>query len=250
MLSTIIIEDEQLSAEKLHLLLSKVRKDIQVEAILSSVSESVKWLKNNKADLIFMDIHLSDGKALEIFQKLKVETPVIFTTAYDQYVLEAFKESGIDYLMKPIVTKDLERALNKFSYLRGDAYNIEVLDVFLTKLRNEGQKNFLVNSGKEIKIIPSQEISYFYAEDRSVYLVNSQGRKFLFNETLEKVHTNLPKFFCRVNRKVIVNLNQISSIENYTYGRLLITIDPKPGFDVIIPLERVNGFKNSIKNNR
>ncbi|MEM0941810.1 MAG: LytTR family DNA-binding domain-containing protein [Bacteroidota bacterium] len=251
MLKTIIIEDEVLSAEKLRFLIAKIRDDIEVEAILPSVADAVKWLKANKADLIFMDMHLRDGKALEIFQEIKVETPIIFTTAYDQYALEAFKEFGIDYLMKPIVAKDLERAFHKFDSLKGGAVNNdEMLNYLVNKLKDEGQKNFLVNSGKEIKIVPTKEIACIYADGKSVYLLNTDGLKYLMDTTLDKVSTLVPKFLFRANRKAIINLHRISSIENHTYGRLLVTLEPHPHFEIIVPLERVSGFKASITDKR
>lgn len=248
MLKTVIIEDEPLTAEKLSFLLFKIRNDVKVEAILPSIAESVNWLKTHHVDLIFMDMHLSDGNALEIFKQVKVEIPIIFTTAYDQYALEAFKEFGIDYLMKPIVMKDLERALHKFEYLKSSTFNNEKLDSFIDKLKDDGQKNFLVNTGKEIKVVPTSEISCFYAEEKSVYLINTEGRRFILDDTLEKIEQVVPKFFYRANRKVIINLNRISNIENHTYSRLFVKIDPQPQFDIIIPLERVSGFKASIIN--
>lgn len=245
MLKALIIEDEPLSAEKLSLLLLKTRNDIEIQTVISSVVESIKWLKKNKTDIIFMDVHLSDGKSFEIFEQVKIETPIIFTTAYDQYALEAFKEFGIDYLMKPIVLKDLKRALHKYEQIKGDTGN-EAIESLLKSIQNEGQENYLVNSGKEIKIIPSVDISCIYAEDKSIYLLNKEGHKYLMSDTLDKIEKDVPNFFFRANRKTIVNLNKIETIENYTYGRLLIKLVPHPSFDIIVPLERVSKFKSRI----
>lgn len=246
MLKALIIEDEPLSAEKLSLLLQKVRDDIEVQSVISSVAQSVKWLKKNKPDIIFMDVHLSDGKSFEIFKQVKIETPIIFTTAYDQYALEAFKEFGIDYLMKPIVLKDLKRAFHKYEQIKSSDHDHTAIESLLKSIQKEGQENYLVNSGKEIKIIPSANISCIYAEDKSIYLLNQEGQKFLMSETLDKIEKDAPNFFFRANRKTIINLNKIKTIENYTYGRLLIKVVPHPSFDIIVPLERVSKFKSRI----
>lgn len=248
-IKAIIIEDEALTAEKLQLLLTRIDSSIQVEAILESVAASVDWLGQHKADLIFMDIHLSDGKAFEIFEQLNITTPIIFVTAYDQYAIEAFKEYGIDYILKPINRKDLERAITKFDKLRNQggqtALEIEKLKGHLEEKK---QNRFLVNVGKSIKAINTETIAYFYAENKLTFLVDDQDQRYVMDETLEKLDQLTPSYFFRTNRKTLVNIKKIKTIQNHTYSRLLIQMEPATDFELIVPLERVGDFKNRLMN--
>ncbi len=242
----VIIEDEALTAEKLLLLTTKVNVDVKVMAVLESVAASVNWLSKNKVDLIFMDIHLSDGKAFEIFEQINVITPIVFVTAYDQYAIEAFKEYSIDYLLKPISIKDLDRALQKFNRIQSQGQHSPQYDLLLERLQQQGQNRFLVNVGKSIKAIDTEKIAYFYAESKMVFMVDEEGKSYLMDQTLEKLNQLTPSFFFRVNRKCLINIKKIQSIHNHSYSRLIVIMNPKTSFDLIVPLERVGDFKNCL----
>ena len=247
-INAVIIEDESLTADKLQLLLQRLDYNVNVLTVLESVSESIAWLGKNQVDLIFMDIHLSDGKAFEIFQQLEIKTPIIFVTAYDKYALEAFKEYGIDYILKPISIKELNKAMDKYSTLSPSTNTHTELDKFFNALEDKGQSRFLVNMSNTIKAIETESISYFYAENKMTFLVDENNQHYPLDQTLEKLEKLTPKHFFRTNRKTIVNIKRIKQIQNHTYSRLKILMEPEASFEIIVPLERVGDFKNCLIN--
>jgi two-component system, LytTR family, response regulator len=250
-MNVIIVEDEIPAAEKLERYLQKYSSEINVLARLRTVRDTVDWLRDNqeKLDLIFLDIQLSDGLSFQIFQHVPVRKPVIFTTAYNEFALDAFKVNSIDYLLKPITFTDLTASLNKLSTLR---------DEFI--LKNEGlmrvnealssnnlrsyKSRFMVKLGEHIRSIPSDQASVFYADGRDVYLVTSQGKKFIIDYTLESLEDILdPALFFRLNRTFIININAIKDVVVYTNSRLKVILQNDIGKEIIVSREKVNEFK-------
>jgi DNA-binding LytR/AlgR family response regulator len=248
-MKTLIIEDEKLAAERLQLLLKQYDPSLEVAGITDSVEESVRWLKANPApDFILMDIQLADGSAFDIFKKFPVSTPVIFSTAFDQYALEAFKVLSIDYLLKPVTIEALSKALDKLKTLRQNHMQ-PVIDyhkiVSMMSERPAYKNRWVGKSGSKLYFIETPEISFFAADNKVVYLVRQDGMRFLVDQTLEQLETLLdPKLFFRINRSVIVQVTSITQVKPYLNYRLKAVL--KSGIkteEVIISRERVSEFK-------
>lgn len=250
-MNVIIVEDEIPAAEKLERYLQKYDPSIRVLAILHTVKDTVEWLRANreKLDLVFMDIQLRDGLSFRIFQQVAIDTPVIFTTAYNEFALDAFKVNSIDYLLKPITFTDLAVSLRKFSALKeqlkdkGDDI-ARMQETFSTLKTRTFKTRFMVKVGEHIKSIPIEQVSFFYADGREVYLVTTQGRKFIIDYTLESLEDILdPALFFRLNRTFILNINAIRDVLVYSNSRLKII--PMQDFDkeMIVSREKVSEFK-------
>lgn len=247
-MKTIIIEDEKPAARMLQRKLDKL--DIQVEVMLHSVEEAVTWFKSNPhPDLIFLDIQLSDGLSFEIFEQVQIKSPVIFTTAYDEYALRAFKLNSIDYLLKPIDEDDLASALDKYKS-RIQSGGSGTLDIqMIRQLFNSTQspaykQRFSVKIGDHIRIIPVEEIEVIYSEFKGTFIHTFEGRTFLMDTTLESVEKELdPARFYRISRKHIIALSSIKDIVVYSNSRLQLTLKSYNKDEVIVSRERVSDFK-------
>ena len=231
-METVIIEDEEFAAEALEAQILMLRPKARILKVLPSVEEAVEWLSNNAVpDLIFCDIHLSDGSSFEIFLHVNPGCPIIFTTAFDQYAVEAFRVNSIDYLLKPLRRGDLERAILKYEKLhtthRGD--EIQRLQQFLHQQISDKSKKsrFMVKSGQKIKVVPVADIAYFWAEDGVVILVNHQGNRFVVNYTLDQLEDQLDgQLFFRANRQLLVNIEAVAEVHPYFKGRLQLRLNP------------------------
>ena len=246
-MNIVIVEDEPLAAEKLERYLLKYSETMEVLKILPSLEQAVPWITENqsKVDLFFMDIQLTDGLSFEIFSKVPVQKPVIFTTAFDEFAIDAFKVNSIDYLLKPIMFTDLSRALQKLKSLKQQFGNPEALTPLMQQIQKRTYKDrFLVRMGNHIHSVPSDTINTFYAEGRDAYLVTDQGKKYIIEYKLEALEELLdPKYFFRVNRTFIVNLNAITDVTVYANRRLKLTLKSKLDKEVIISREKVADFK-------
>ena len=225
--------------------------DVQVSQMLHSVEESVQWFKNHEhPDLIFLDIQLSDGLSFEIFDKVPVQSAVIFTTAYDEYALQAFKLNSIDYLLKPIDEEELESALKKYKDIRTSPQQVTVDLQEIKKLmtgpkEKDYKKRFTVRVGQHLRIINAEEVECFYSENKGTYVVTSDGRNYLMETTLENLESELePTVFFRVSRKFFININFVKDIVSYTNSRLQIKLNRYDGQDIIVSRERVHEFKS------
>ena len=245
----IIIEDEKPAAR---LLQRKVEKlGLQVNTLLHSVEESINWFKSNAhPDLIFLDIQLSDGLSFEIFEKIEIKSAVIFTTAYDEYALRAFKLNSIDYLLKPIDEEDLAIAISKFN-TQFQKSSIASLDFEMIKkmLVNPADKSykkrFTIKMGQQLKMIAIEEVECFYSENKGTYLHTFDNRDYLLDNTLEQLETELdPKDFYRVSRKFIVPMKGIKEIQIHSNSRLKVILPSYKDDEVIVARERVNDFKD------
>lgn len=245
---TIIIEDEKPAARRLSRLLATL--NVEVSVMLHSVRESIEWFQNNEhPDLIFLDIQLSDGLSFEIFDQIDINSVVVFTTAYDEYALRAFKLNSIDYLLKPIDDEELEAALKKYHLLKPSKQRLtvdfeDIKKLLVNPLEREYKKRFTVRVGQHLKIINSDTVECFYSENKGTYAATNDGRNYLLDATLESLEAELePEIFFRVSRKFYVNINHIKDIVAYTNSRLKIKLNHFSGPEIIVSRERVNDFK-------
>jgi two-component system, LytTR family, response regulator LytT len=247
-MNIIIIEDEKPAAR---LLQRKVEKlGYSVNTLLHSVEESINWFKSNvHPDLIFLDIQLSDGLSFEIFESIAINSAVIFTTAYDEYALRAFKLNSIDYLLKPIDEDDLETAINKFKtqFQKSSVASLDfemIKKMLVNPVDKEYKKRFTVKIGQQLKLINIDEVECFYSQDKGTYLHSLDNRDYLLDGTLEQLETELnPKEFYRVSRKFIVPMKAIKEIQMHSNSRLKVILPTYNDDEVIVARERVGDFK-------
>lgn len=247
-MNVIIIEDEKPAARRLSRLLAELGVD--VSTMLHSVDESIEWFQNNpQPDLIFLDIQLSDGLSFEIFDVVDVKSAIIFTTAFDEYALQAFKLNSIDYLLKPIDDEDLESAVKKYQNFKPENRKIsvdfnDIKKLLVDPLDREYKKRFTVKVGQHLKIVNADEVECFYSENKGTYAATSDGRNYLLDTTLEQLEDELsPKVFFRVSRKFYVNVSHINDIISYTNSRLQIKMKRFTEQEIIVSRERVKDFK-------
>ncbi len=247
-MKTIIIEDEKPAARLLQRKLEKL--GIKTDVMLHSVEEAIDWFqKNEHPDLIFLDIQLSDGLSFEIFEKIEIKSAVIFTTAYDEYALRAFKLNSIDYLLKPIDEDELDVAVSKFkrNSPKQEVGNLD-FDQIKKMLQNPYEKTFksrfTIKIGQQIKIITNQEIECFYSENKGTYIHTTDNRNYLIDGTLEVLENELdPKNFFRVSRKFIIPLRTIKEIQVHSNSRLKVILPTYKDDEVIVAREKVQDFK-------
>ena len=247
-MNVIIIEDEKPSARRLQRMLKAL--DIEVQTLLHSVEEAINWFERNAhPDLIFLDIQLSDGLSFEIFDVIEIKSAVIFTTAYDEYALQAFKLNSIDYLLKPIDDEDLAVAVNKYleRLPKQKAVTLDFNDIkklLVNPIDREYKKRFSVKVGQHLKLISIDNIECFYSENKGTYLHTNEGRNYLLDTTLEQLEEELnPDVFFRINRKFFININAIKDMVSYTNSRLQIKLNSYNEQEVIVARERVKDFK-------
>ena len=253
----IIIEDEGLAAEGLVFNLKKVQADIQVLTVLDSVKTAVAWFQQNLApDLAFFDIQLADGLSFEIFEKTPVNCPVIFTTAFDEYALRAFRVNSIDYLLKPIGTEELKRAFEKLRLLKGETAPHQYLSQDLMKQvmamatqqvkTPQYKTRFMVKIGDHLQTIQAEDIDYFMGENKTVWLYHRNGRKYVVDYNLDQLEDLLePDRFFRLNRQFMSSISSIKDVIAYSNSRLKIVLQNPPSKeDILMSREKVEVFKN------
>lgn len=245
----LIIEDERPAAHQLAKLLREARPDAILFEHIESVSRAVEWLKREPSpDLIFMDIQLADGLSFDIFTHIPIQAPVIFTTAYDQYTLRAFKVNSIDYLLKPVEPEELKAALDKYDqvFRRPAPLDNRLVEQLIQSLSQPAFKErFLIKTGQSISFLPVEEIRYLYAEEGLVYARTPLNRKHHLDYTLDQLEESLdPTRFFRLNRKIITHIEAITRISPFFNSRLIVDLQPPADFDVIVSRDRVNPFKH------
>ncbi len=229
------------------------RLEIEVQAMVHSVAEAIEWFSSNPhPDLIFLDIQLSDGLSFEIFEHVKTDSAIIFTTAYDEYALRAFKLNSVDYLLKPIDEEELESAIRKFRNNQHPSENINVNEL-RSLLNIPGARNyktrFTAQVGQHLKLVDISEIGCFYSENKTTYIHCHSGRNYPVEVSLEQLEDELdPEKFFRINRKCILNINDIRDIISYTNSRLEVKLNNFVEFPLIVSRERVKDFKNWLNN--
>ncbi|MEI7628115.1 MAG: LytTR family DNA-binding domain-containing protein [Bacteroidota bacterium] len=246
-MKVVIIEDEKLSAEHLSLMLTKINKDIEVVKYIDTVKGAIASFNEGlEADLIFLDIHLADGNSFEIFTHIEIDMPIIFTTAFDNYAIQAFKQNSVDYLLKPISLQDLKIAMEKFNKMQYKLNQKLINDITLAyqEVNKQYKNRFLVNKGRAIDYIPVDDICYFETKESLSFLVNTKGVKYPVNYTLDHLESILsPQEFFRINRKIIIKINAIEKVDAYFNSRLIITSLHLTGDERIVSRERVQDFK-------
>lgn len=249
-MNIVIVEDEQPAAKRLAKLVRAQRAIVNVMANIESVKEAVSYFSSEALpDLVFMDIQLADGLSFDIFRKVDLQVPVIFTTAYDQYMLNAFKVNSIDYLLKPIDEEELEQALNKFDRLKREQVNTvlskPIIDQLFGHLQQPNyKKRFLIKSGQQISYLPTEKIRYFFSDEGIVQAKSIEGRKFIIDFTLDQLEQLLdPDNFFRVNRKFIIHVESIKKVYPFFNSRLKINVIPSTDMEIIVSRDRVSNFK-------
>ena len=245
-----IIEDEETAARRLRKLIKEINEEIEIEASLDSIEATLNYAQNNNTpDLIFMDIHLADGSSFEIFNHVKIEKPIIFTTAYDEYALQAFKVNAIDYLLKPIKRTELEIALEKFNKLKNNQSFDYANLAKLLKKENPGFR-FLVKIGQKMKVIELKDAAYFYTKDKITFLITKSGKRYPVDYTLEKLEDIVDQnIFFRINRQFIINFNAIKEMHAYSKSRVKIELNPGTPLETIVSTERSPHFKKWLTGN-
>lgn len=245
----LIIEDELPAARRIAKLIKEVESDAELVGPIDSVSASIDWLKNNPhPDLILLDIHLGDGSSFEIFEEMEVNCPVIFTTAYDEYAIKAFKVNSVDYLLKPVNKDDLESSVLKFKKLKDREKNdFSSFHSILKSLKTENnkfKKRFVVNYGDKIRSVEVKEVAYFMVMEKNTFLVTRSNEVFGIQYSLDQLEKYLsPSDFIRVNRKFIVGFESIVNMWSYSRSRVKLQLQPPAPEDVIVSTDRSSSFK-------
>ncbi len=247
-MNVVIIEDEALASERLKKMILSYDKDIKVLAQLESVEESIDWFqKNDHPELIFLDIHLEDDLSFAIFEKVKINSSIIFTTAFDEYAIKAFKLRSIDYLLKPIVQEELNAALKKYSEIKADAaVNMEFHKLYdlIVKKDVSYRERFSVRVGQKIKTFATSDIGYFKSEGGFTSAFLYDGYSYYVDLSLDALSNELdPKEFFRINRQMLVALDAIKEVHIYSTSRLKLDITPKPDDIVLVSIDKVTQFK-------
>ncbi|MBB6326612.1 DNA-binding LytR/AlgR family response regulator [Algoriphagus iocasae] len=243
----LIIEDEK---PAFNLLLKKIKEhfpDAEIFGNLDSIKAAIEWFqKFPSPDLIFCDIQLADGISFEIFKKVRLSTPIIFTTAFDQYAIQAFQVNAVDYLLKPIDPEDLSRAVEKFkSNQLKSSIDLELIKNLLEPKTTSFKTRFLVKYGEKIQSILVDEIAFFFSEERVTFIQTKEGKKYVLDSTLEQVESQIdPALFFRINRKYLCSYSSISDIFTYSNSRLKIKLHNCGDTDILISREKVTDFKN------
>lgn len=246
-MNILIIEDENPAAKRLMQLIKEVLPKAFLYGNLDSIESSIDWLSSNPApDLIFCDIQLADGLSFSIFEKIEVNSPIIFTTAFDQYAIKAFKLNSIDYLLKPIDPKELKHAIEKFQQqIQTPTLDFNKIKEIIQAENKTYKSRFLVKIGEKIQSIQASDAAYFYSEERITFLKTYENKKFILDYTLDQLENMLePKQFFRLNRKYITSFSSISEIHTYSNSRLKIILKDCSDNDILVSREKVGAFKD------
>lgn len=242
----LIIEDELPSARLLRRKLERL--GYTVSATLQTVEESIEWFRSNdEPDLLFMDIQLADGISFEILEQVKPSSAIIFTTAYDEYMLRAFKQNSIDYLLKPIEDEELENAIEKFLQFRRPVspFDLATFEALFKNTTQTFKERFTIRIGQSLKVVTTQQIECIYSENKGTYLYTNENGNYLFDQTLDALTPQLsPKDFFRINRSAIVQFDAIKNIAVHSNARLKIYLKHYESDELIVSREKVVAFKN------
>ncbi len=243
-MKVLIIEDEMIAANQLKIMIREYQRDIEILDILDNNLDSINYLTTHKPDLIFMDIHLADGLCFEIFEQIAVDTPVIFTTAYDQYTLKAFKINSVDYLLKPIHPNDLKDSIDKFKKYQAPHATLTKMIQELAGEQAVYKCRFLVRSGRGYISIDTDDVAYIISENKLNYLVSTQDKKYVVDHTMDQLQNLLdPKGFQRINRNFIVSSRSLKRMDSYFNNRMLLKLDPTCSQEVLVSRSYLKDFK-------
>jgi DNA-binding LytR/AlgR family response regulator len=244
----IIIEDEIPAVNRLTKMLQSIGDEMEVVKKLDSVESSIRFLQSaENIDLIFMDIQLADGLSFDILQQTEVKAPVIFTTAFDQYALKAFKVNSIDYLLKPIDENELQQAVDKYRLLynkKENGFSAKILKLVHEMDATRYKERLLIKKGQQLSYLKTEATAYCYADGKLCYAVDFSKKKYLLESNLSQLEEHLqPNKFYRVNRHLLINIEAVSKVHTWMGGRLKLELLPSPDTDTVVSRERVNGFK-------
>lgn len=240
----LIIEDEPAAVRRLKKLIGEILPEASILGTAESIEESLQLIgKHKDASLIFMDIHLADGSSFEIFRHIEVKIPIIFTTAYDQYAVQAFKVNAVDYLLKPIKKEELKKAIDKYQR-QAKAPEIDYQEI-ANRLQPEDQpRRFLIRFGQQIRLVSIPEVAYFYTQDKITFLVTKAGKRYPIDHSLEKLEEMVnPARFFRINRQFILCIDAIDEMYMYSKSRVKVTLNPPADEETIVSTERSPHFK-------
>ena len=246
-MKALIIEDEPLAQNNLRNIIMKQFDNLEIVGMLSSVKGAIQWLENpiHKVDIIFLDVELSDGMCFDIFEKVKTNAKIIITTAYDTYAIKAFKINSIDYLLKPIDPNELKCAVDRCSISsKSESLDINTLrQAIIGDPATNYKSRFVIRLGDRITLLRTEDIAYFYAEDKSTYAVTFDNHRHILDLTLDAIQEAIdPHRFFRVSRSQIVSIDAIENISKHLNNRLKINLNPKPAFDTFVSRFRINYF--------
>ncbi|MCD4794829.1 MAG: LytTR family DNA-binding domain-containing protein [Bacteroidales bacterium] len=252
-MNVLIVEDEKLVADNLQSLLYKIDNTINVVEKIGTIRDTINRLQNIEVDLIFLDIHLSDGLCFKIFEKIEVLTPVIFITAYDQYAVKAFKLNSVDYILKPVDIEKLTQSINKYKRLfktkKHEEFNFASLIESIENNQHKYKKRFVTSVGNKIKVFDVDDIAYFYIFEKNVFLKTKDDINSALDYSLNELETLLsPDKFLRINRKYIISISSIKSMYRIAKSRIKIELTPEVQEDIYISHKRSNEFKNWLNN--
>lgn len=243
----LIIEDEETASKRLAKMIKEALPEAEMLEQLSSIAAAVNWFKNNEQpDLAFFDIHLADGSSFEIFKQVKVECPVVFTTAYDQYALDAFTVNSIDYLLKPVKKDELSRAIDKFKKLHfKTAIPVDIQKLLSSiQQKSDYKERFVIKYGEHMKTIQATDIAYIVSENRISFAVLKEGKRYALDLNMDQLEEVLnPKQFFRINRQFIIGYDSITEMLTYSKSRVLVKLNPPTKEDTIVSTERSAAFK-------
>lgn len=251
-MKVLIIEDEELAAKRIQKMVEEHAPDFSIEGITDSIESSVSWLNSHPhPDLILMDIELADGQSFEIFNRIEIKSTIIFTTAYDEFALRAFKVNSIDYLLKPIDPEELKRSLAKFKMLVSDrAFDINPFDIdsiveaLKAKTSKRFKQRFLVRQGQRLIPVECSEIAFFYTEDKISFLKTFNEQRFIVDHSLDELEELLnPLDFFRANRQFIITMRSLDGVHNHFNGKLKINLKPLASDEIYVSRERASEFK-------
>ncbi|HKK78037.1 MAG: response regulator [Bacteroidetes bacterium] len=244
-MNVLIIEDEEAAARRLEKLVLGLEAQTTVLAKLDSIESVLNWLEQHELpDLVFMDIHLADGSSFEVFNHVKIDCPIIFTTAYDQYAIQAFRVNAVDYLLKPIKREELRAALDKYQRQSQPQTTFNYQQLAQSIKEDPYNRRFLIRIGQNIKVVDANDAAYFYTEDKITFVVTHDGKRYPLDHSLEKLEEMLdPRRFFRVNRQVILGLEAIREMYAYSKSRVKVELEPPADMDIIVSTERSPHFK-------
>ncbi len=245
----VIIEDETPAANRLAKMLQAIADETEIVKKIDSVETAVKFFATaDPVDLVFMDIQLADGLSFDIFQQAKVKAPVIFTTAFDQYTLKAFKVNSIDYLLKPIDEKELEQAVNKYKQLyhqKANGFSEKILKMVQEMNAVKYRERLLIKRGQQLSYLKTEATAYCFADGKLCYAIDFNNNKYLLENNLTQLEEQLqPNKFYRINRHLLVNIDAVNKVHTWLGGRLKLELVPSTKADTVVSRERVNGFKD------
>jgi DNA-binding LytR/AlgR family response regulator len=244
----VIIEDEIPAANRLAKMLQSIHDEIEIVKRLDSVEAAVGYFQSaNDIDLVFMDIQLADGLSFDIFGQIDLKSPVIFTTAFDQYTLKAFKVNSIDYLLKPVDEKELEQAVGKYRTLydkKENGFSEKIMQLVREMNGNQYKERLLIKRGQQLSYLKIESVAYCLADGKLCYAIDFHNNKLLLENNLSQLEEQLPpnKFY-RINRHLLINIEAISKVHTWIGGRLKLELLPAVKADTVVSRERVNGFK-------